>query len=695
MGRAARRPLPTPEVVMPAVTKRRLTVGKVRRKTNKRLVEAEDICRLEVIDSAGMSPDEKQVAYTVETISADHRRYFAHLFMVDTATGRSRQFTFGEIYDRQPVWSPDGSQLAFLSTRNKKTGIYVIPAAGGGERRICEADGGFGRLVWTPDGRSLIYHFRFNDTHGVGDEQKKKEPPLCRHITRLGYRMDGVGFLPKDRYHIWKTDVADGRTQQLTKGKYDEVDPAISPDGRLIAFVSNRSKDPDLDSLRDDLFVIAISGGRERKIATPPGPVAAPSFSPDGRMIAYLGHANPDDAWGVTNIHVWTVGVDGRPSARDLLSRFDRQTIDQTSGDLGEGHSVAPPTWSADGKRIYFVASDAGNTHIFSVPAKGDLPTRITEGKCHVKTFSLGHRNRRVAAVVSSLADPSQIHLFPPLYHGDAQAKILTHCNRELFSALEFPRIKEIWFKAYDGTELQGWLVTPPNFRKTRKYPAILEIHGGPRVQYGFTFYHEMLFLASRGYVVFYTNPRGGAGRGETFAGTITADWGSFDFQDCMAATDYLERLPFVNPARLGVTGGSYGGYMTNWIVGHTDRFRAAVTQRSVADLKSFVGSSDCGYALLREFAGPPWVNGDGYRRCSPLTYAGGIRTPLLIIHSQGDLRCSTEQAEQLFATLKLLKRRVEMVLFPEEPHGLSRHGRPDRRVARLEWIVRWFDKYL
>jgi dipeptidyl aminopeptidase/acylaminoacyl peptidase len=242
---------------------------------------------------------------------------------------------------------------------------------------------------------------------------------------------------------------------------------------------------------------------------------------------------------------------------------------------------------------------------------------------------------------------------------------------------------------------VQGWLVLPPNFNPNRKYPSILEIHGGPRVQYGFTFFHEMQYLAGKGYVVFYTNPRGGAGRGETWAASISGGWGELDYKDCMAAADWMEKQLFINKRKMGVTGGSYGGYMTNWMIGHSDRFAAAITQRSVVDLKSFFGSSDIGYDLHREFAGYPWSNAENYEKCSPITYFQNIRTPVLIIHSEQDLRCGIEQAEQMFAMLKMLGKKVEFVRFPEEPHGLSRHGRPDRRIARLEWINKWFARYL
>lgn len=668
---------------------------RAKRKSKKRFIEAEDICRLSLITSAAISPDEKKIAYTVETVSEDRRKYFSRIFMVDVASGESRQYTFGEISDRGLVWSPCGTYIAFVSTRNKKTGIYIIPSEGGAERKIIEDDGSFSKLNWTPDGNELVYQFRYDDSHTIRDEKKKKEAPLYRHITRLWYRLDGAGWLPKDRFHIWKVDIESGKSRQLTRGKYNNVDPAVSPDGTRVAFVSNRSKDPDLDTMRDDLFIVSIDGGKEKRIPTPAGPIGLPSFSPDGRKLAYLGHDQPGDAWGITNSHIWTVGVAGKPAAKDLIPKFDRQVYDQTIGDTGESFGALPPVWSPDGRRIYFAASDTGSTHIFYVPATGGLPTRVTKKKCHIRHYSLNGKMKYAAAAFADIKAPGRLQIFPARYDGDSKARILADLNTGLFAEITFPKSREVWFTGYDGTPLQGWLVTPPNMKRGRKYPGILEIHGGPTAQYGYTFFHEMLYLASRGYVVFYTNPRGGGGRGETFARTIIGDWGTIDYQDCMAAADYLEKLPYVKSERMGVTGGSYGGYMTNWIIGQTNRFRAAVTQRSVVDLRSFVGTSDMGYDLSREFKGLPWTNPETYERCSPLTYAKNVKTPLLIIHSEQDLRCSIEQAEQLFVTLKLMKKKVEFVRFPEEPHGLSRHGRPDRRIARLEWILTWFDRYL
>jgi len=411
--------------------------------------------------------------------------------------------------------------------------------------------------------------------------------------------------------------------------------------------------------------------------------------------VAYLGHDKPRDGWEITNQHIWKVGLDGKPKAVDLMPKFDRMAYDQNITDSGIPANASPLQWSGDGKRIFFLASDTGATNLFTVPRGGGHPTRIYKGKCHVKGFSVNGRTNRVVLIHADLDNPGEIVVCPTQYDGEMRSVRCSDLNKFLHLERTLGHTREVMIKSFDDTEVQGWLVTPPDFKPNRKYPAILEIHGGPRVQYGHTFFHEMQYLAAKGYVVLYTNPRGGAGRGETWAEAIHGGWGDLDHKDLMAAADFLEKQPCVNPKKIGVTGGSYGGYMTNWIIGHTDRFAAAVTQRSVVNLKTFVGTSDTGWMLAREFKGYPWTNEESYEKCSPITYLKDVRTPVLIIHSESDLRCSIEQAEQMFVMLKVLKRKVEMVRFPGEPHSLSRHGRPDRRIARLEWIDKWFRKYL
>lgn len=665
-----------------------------RRASKKKRISAEDLYNLRIAGGIAISPDENQIAFTVERMDKEQKKYFKNIHIYDLEAGEQRQFTRGDQNDGAPVWSHSGRHIAFVSNRDKKTGIYVMSVTGGAERKIIELDGSIARLQWTPDDQKLVFALRYNDSNEIEDEDEKKKPPVYRHITRLFYRLDGTGFLPKDRFQIYSLDVATGTLSQITKGTRDNLDPHVSPDGKLVAYASNRYPNEDMNTMRIDLFVKPLSGGREKKIPTPAGPVASPQFSPDGKNIAYVGHDNPDDEWGVTNAHIWLVPTNGRGKARDLMPGYDRMVYDQSISDMGEPGWGGKVVWSADGRRIYFVSSDTGVTNLFYITPKGKKPTRVYRGDCHMKDFSLNGKTRRVAMIRSDFDTPSDIVSCPAAYAGEKKAKVHTDLN-PFMRERKLGKTKEVRFKSFDGTEIQGFLTTPPDMKRTKKYPGVLEIHGGPRAQYAFTFFHEMLYLAAHDYVVFYTNPRGGQGRGETWADAIAGGWGDLDYKDCMAAADYMEKLRYVDGKRLGVTGGSYGGFMTNWIIGHTDRFKAAVTQRSISDLNAFVGSSDIGWELEREFHGYPWTDPEHYKKSSPISYYEKVKTPVLIIHSEQDLRCPMEQAEQMFVKLKVLRKKVELVRFPEEPHGLSRHGRPDRRIARLEWILKWFDRYL
>ncbi|MEK7774819.1 MAG: prolyl oligopeptidase family serine peptidase, partial [Candidatus Zixiibacteriota bacterium] len=492
--------------------------SKAAKKSNRSVMGAKDLFNLRIATSIALSPDEKRVAYTLERMDEKENKYFANLWVADRDGSSPRQFTFGNIADRNPVWSPDGTQIAFQSTRDKKSGIYVISANGGSEQKIIEIDGSIDHFQWTPNQKQFVFSLRYNDTHFIEDEAKKKESPAYRHITRLMYRLDGVGYLPKDKFQVYALDIATAKLRQITRGKYDNLNPSISPDGNTITLVSNRSVDPDMNPLLDDLFVVPFKGGKEKRVPTPAGPVAVPSFSPDGKWIAYVGHDNPKDAWGVTNLHIWKVAANGRGRAVDLLKNFDRMVVDQTIADTADSHDAAPIYWSKDGKRLYFISSDTGNTNCFYVPARGGKPTRVFGGKCHVKGISLSERATTVALVYSDLTTPNDIMVCPAEYRGDKTAKRLTNLNDFLRKKVRPGLTKEVWFKGYDGTDIQGFLATPPDFSNRKRLPAILMIHGGPRAQYGFSFFHEMNYLAAQGFVVLYTNIRGGSGRGDTWA---------------------------------------------------------------------------------------------------------------------------------------------------------------------------------
>ncbi len=668
-------------------------------KRKKRPITAQDLYRLQPITACQIAPDGRHAVYCVQRVDKKTEKKYTNLWVVPTGGGSARQFTYGNQVDSHPRWSPDGSEIAFLSTRGdeKQPQIYLIPFYGGEARPLTSLKGEFGAFEWSPDGKRLVCQFRKKDAEALErekDEHKKELGIVSRHVTRVFYKLDGSGFLPQERWHIWTVDARTGRAHQLTEGAvHDELSPHWSPDGKEIVFCSNRSPDPDLDPDAIDLFVIPASGGEFRKIETPVGTKGNPVFSPDGRWIAYLGQEGRGQGW--KNTGLWIVPADGSGKAQNLTARFDVDVSSATINDLPGGLPLTPPTWSKDSSRLYFQVTRHGDTLIESISLTGDernLQT-VVGGPGVGGAFSLDREHSRLAYLHATMTDPGQVWA---LDTATGRSRKLTRVNENLLQARDLGECEEVWFKGAAGNDLQGWILKPPGFDAARKYPSILEIHGGPLVQYGNLFMHEFYFLAAHGYVVYFCNPRGGQGYGEEHAKAIWNNWGTADYDDLMAWADFVQQKPYIDPRRMGVTGGSYGGYMTNWIIGHTDRFAAAVTQRSVSNLVSMYGSSDFNWAFQQEFGDePPWENIENYWRQSPIKYIGNAKTPTLVIHSEQDMRCDIEQDEQVFVALKKLGVDTEMVRFPDEPHGLSRGGRTDRRIARLNHILRWFDRYL
>ncbi len=654
-------------------------------------ITAEDLLKLKFINYVVLSPDESKVMFTSSVASENKKKYFSHIYMVNSDGSDFRQYTFGDVSDSAPVFSPDGEWIVFLSKRGEKKGIYRMPTSGGEAKLLVESDGSFSDLSVSPDGRKILCIFAKADKVPE-DEKGKKEAPVFRHITRLFYKLDGTGFIPQDRGHIHIFDVNTGKGKRIINMRNGERSPVWFPDNRRIAFISNTQRDSDRDSMMDDVFVISANGCKPRRLNTPTGPVAALSVSPDSKFIAFVGHDEPDDAWGVANYHIWKVPVTGG-KAVDLTPKLDRMTYDLTISDTGEGFGVMPPHWSPDGKKLFFTVSTSGATHLCSVTTGGRNFRTVIGGKLHVKAASMSGRGNLIAAAITTANMPAEV--FVSKATSGSKPKQLTYLNRDLLRKRDVSKPKEIIVSGHDGYPIHGWVLTPPNFNPKRKYASIMQIHGGPRVQYGYSFFHEMQYLASQGYVVYYCNPRGGQGYGRKHAECTVNNWGSVDYEDCMSMARYMADQKYINPKQMGVTGGSYGGYMTNWIVTHTRLFSAAITQRSVSNLISFYGSSDIGFGFTREIKGSPYTETDAWWEMSPIKHIRDCRTPLLVIHSEQDLRCPIEQGEQVFIALKMLRRTVEMVRFPGEPHGLSRSGRPDRRIARLEWISKWFDKYL
>ncbi len=665
----------------------------------KRRITAEDLYVFQLISSCEISPQGGHVIFCLQRVDKKTEKKYSNLWIVPTDGGRARQFTYGNQLDTQPRWSPDGAEIAFISNRGheKQSQIYLIPSDGGEARQLTNVKGTIGHFEWAPHGKELAFTLRKKDKEEVErekNEQKKKLGVVSRHITRVFFKEDEVGFLPKERWHIWTINVRTGRSIQLTDSDvYDEHGPCWSPDGKEIAFCSNRSDDPDLDPDAIDLFVIRVGTRDIRKIETPLGPKESPSFSPDGKWLAYYGREGRGQWWRQTC--VWVVPGDGSRGAKNLTEPFDFNVSSWTINDMGGSPAMMPPTWSKDGETLYFQVAHHGNTLLKSIASQGDkgnLQTVLGD-KGVVGSYNFSREQSKLAYFHADMVNPGQVWVRDM---ASGRSRKLTHINENTLRVLDLGEVEEVWFKGNCDNDLHGWILKPPGFDGSKKYPSILEIHGGPLVQYGNFLMHEFYYLAAHGYVVYFCNPRGSQGYGEEHAKAIRDNWGTVDYDDLMAWADFIEKKPYIDKKRMGVTGGSYGGYMTNWIIGHTDRFKAAVTQRCVSNLISMWGSSDFNWVFQEVFGDEsPWENVENYWRQSPLKYIGNAKTPTLVIHSEQDLRCATEQGEQVFVALKKLGVDTEMVRFPDEPHGLSRGGRTDRRIERLKHMLRWFDRYL
>jgi len=663
-----------------------------RRKT--RTIGIDDLFRIRLVSGADISPDGGRIVFAVTRQDLKKNKTFSRLYSVPAAGGRLRRLTRGEHADGLPRFSPDGGTVAFLSDRDETRAVWLLPMDGGEPERLTDRDGRILDFDWAPDGRAIVVcrqaltERERLERDGKSDEAARL--PHYRHVTRLFYKLDGEGFRSPERAHLHVVRVANGRSKQVTEGRFDDVSPRYSPDGDRIAFLSNRMPDPDLDIDNQDVYTVRPDGTGLRKVTRERGPAQCPVWAPDGRRIYYVGHLGGRGEWSIENVHVRRVAAGGGKSV-DLTPGLDRCAMNLVIGDTaGTSFGGPPPSVSPDGAEVLFPVTDAGACRLARVPAEGGTPEVVVDGDLTVLDFGFPRAGGPGWAVVGDAGNPCDLHR---LDREGGLGERLTSLNRSVLSGLDTVAPEEVRFRRKGG-EVHGWVLRPPGFRKGRRYPLVLEIHGGPHVAYGHVFYHEMQLLAARGYVVLMTNPRGSDGYGREHRNAIREAWGTVDHEDLETALDGLLGRGGIDRERIYVTGGSYGGYMTNWLVGHSDRFRAAVTQRSVVNLTSFFGESDCGYYFKWELGGTPWDAKEAYERMSPLTYAEKMETPLLIVHSEEDHRCPISQAEELFVTLKLLGREVEMVRFVGESHGLSRGGRPQNRAERLRRILDWFRRH-
>ncbi len=678
-----------------------------------RLITIEDLYSMKFLSRPRISPDGQQVAFVVTRIDDRKHEYRSALWLSSTEGSATRRFSAESGHTSDPAWSPDGRWLAFVSDRegeppektaaepkdSKKLGkgkpqLWLIPTNGGEARQLTFMEHGATSPVWSPDSSHLLFSAAVGSTPEEGTDGKPL--PQARVIDRLWYRLDGAGYIYERRSHLFLLALNGGEPEQLTDGDWDDGEAAWSPDGSQIAFTSNHAEDrwrvPSAD-----VYTLALTAGKAGTLrCLTDGSLAcsSPSWSPDGTTIAFLGSYKVKSGG---HTFLYRIASDREMQAATNLSPdFAATFMDWTNSDIGDEHLLPQPAWSPDGGTLYAIASLRGSTRLFAIPAHGagNEPPTLTPGDVHVRDFSIDVARGTVALLIGSVTRAQEIFVRP--VEPASEVRRITGLNDSLFDELTLAAAEYMPYKGADDWDIDGWILKPNDFDAAKKYPLVVEIHGGPQTQYGHGFFHEMQLLVAKGYIVLYTNPRGSCGYGYDFSLAVRGAWGDKPATDIMNGVDALLQRGYVDEQRIGVTGGSYGGFMTNWLVGHTDRFKVAVTDRCVSNVATLFGVSDIGWDLASDdLDTTPWENLHKYMEMSPIRYVENIHTPLLILHSEQDLRCNIEQAEQLFTALKYMGRETLLVRFEGQSHGLSRGGHPKLRLERLHHIMNWFGKYL
>lgn len=651
-----------------------------------------------------ISPDATQVVYAYTTVNSKHDGYETSLWIIPTSGGEARPLTSGP-HDTGARWSPDGRRITFVRASEKdgrpQPGqIYLLPMDGGEARQLTDLPKGAGNPVWSPDGHSIA----FSSTTLAKDLEKKDKPEEIgdvRVINRAVYRANGGGYLETDRpAHIWTVSAqaslsSPQKPVQLTTGPFSESDITWSRDGNRILFISNRESEPYYKPASSEIYSVDAQGGPVQKVAAIDGDIRSIALRPDGTQLAFIGSANGNPVRSYSQPDLFVANLSAGSQPRNLTVGYDFDISGSVGGDQHppRGGGQTDPFWSPNGRFIYALSGEEGRVNLKRIDGDTGKVEAITNADHDIYSITA---TPDVSRAVLAISTPTSIGDLYLLNTSTRELKRLTDINRELNTQLNLTQPEMIWYKSFDGRPIQAWIQRPPDYDPAKKYPLILDIHGGPHAAYGYTFDHEFQWMAARGYVVLYPNPRGSTTYGQDFGNIIQYNYPGDDFKDLMAGVDEVIRRGSVDPDRMGVTGGSGGGVLTNWTIGHTTRFKAAVSQRSIADWRDFWYTADFTLFQPTWFRAAPWQDEADFKARSPITYIDKITTPLMLIEGEADFRTPPGAGgEQMFRALKYLKRPVVMVQFPGETHELSRSGKPKHRVERLEHIVAWFDKYL
>lgn len=681
----------------------------------KRKIQLEDLFKFELADDVQIAPDGERIAYVSTKLNREDNSYETSIFMQE-AGAEPERFTMGP-GDAHPRFSPDGKTIAFLRRTADSRQVWLIGLAGGEARQLTELPGSVSQFAWSPDGKRLAIIGQFEkgalrsdggsndgaggrgapDLNGLADEDGarlfEKYTAGVQVIDELFHKMDGVGYYGAARPSLCVLSVDEPTDAvQLTEPPYSVGAPVWSHDGETV-FIQGRLDPETYDRGGSELqiWAVPVDGSAVRQV-TPAGlSCRTMALSPDGSTVAVVANKTDDMSYG--NAGIFLVSLD-EGDVRQIAAASDRPFDNKTVMGMG-GRGDAVLEWAPDGKSLYSMTSREGTTQLAHVDVATEDVRLLTEGDRVIMSVSFSADRAAAAMVIADVGSPGKVYRFDV---ESGREECWLEPNAELLDELLLITPERFQSRAEDGPAVDGWIMKPHDMEPGKQYPAILSIHGGPALMYTSTFFFEKQLLAAEGYGIIYSNPRGSHGYGEEFCMAIQREWGGADYADLMATVDQaLQDNDWIDPDRLGVTGGSYGGFMTNWIVGQTDRFKAAVTGRSIADHRATTGTGDLGpFRFKRNEDVPFWKDRDWYDDQSPIMYVENVTTPILIEHQEDDLRCPIEQAQIWYSAIKYLdKAPVRLVVYPKESHGMSRTGKPWHRIHRLREMLNWFHTYL
>ena len=667
-----------------------------------------------------ISPDGSRVAFVRVTVNERKDGYNTAIWSVSPATGETRQLTAGP-RDSSPRWSPDANYLAFVRVTEKDgrpdvPQLFMLSMAGGDSFQFTTLARGAGAPQWSPDGKMIAFansatpediakatpRSTPSPSPSPTDAKKPEEnrESDVRVITRAVYRANGAGYLdPKHPQHIWVIVAprkADDKVtpKQLTSGRFSEDNTTWAKDSSQIYFTSDRMDEPYYELPSTTVYSVPVAGGQPVKLTSFEMDTGAFSVSPNGKQIAfYASLSKPVQSY--TQPDLWVMDLTPNAQPRNLTRDFDYDVGAGVGGDntAPRGGGGNPPIWSANGRGVVAIYAKEGKANLGAFDVASGKEADVTSGNQAVVSFRATPDALKFALIIST---PTRVGDIFWVERAGAAPKQLTHLNDELFSKLNLTEPEEVWYTSFDGKKIQTWVQKPPDFDATKKYPLILNIHGGPHAAYGFIFDHEFQWMAAKGYVVLYPNPRGSTSYGQEFGNIIQYNYPGDDYKDLMAGVDELLKRGYIDENKLGVTGGSGGGLLTNWTIGHTTRFKAAVSQRDIASWTAWWYTDDFTLFQASWFKAPPFEDPEDYKARSPITYIKNVTTPLMLILGEADYRTPPGSGgEEMFRALKYKKIPTVMVRFPNESHELSRSGQPWHRIERLQHIVGWFDKWL